>query len=61
MHAASDLGRGGCFEKQSERLNQIDSGFFNRSALARNVQRGAQGDKAVVLTFDNRGQALLPS
>jgi hypothetical protein len=26
--------------------------------LARNVQLGAEGDRAVVLTFDNRGQAL---
>jgi hypothetical protein len=58
MKAAGDLGRGSCFEKQSQRLDQIDSGFFNRSALARNAKLWAQRDKTVILTLDNRGQPL---
>ena len=58
MQAARDLGRGGHLEKQRERLDQIDAGIFNRSALARDVKLGTQRDKTVVLTFDNRCQAL---
>jgi hypothetical protein len=53
MEAAGDLGGVGGFEKQRQGLDQIHSGFFDRSALARDIQLGAQGDKAVILTLDD--------
>jgi hypothetical protein len=32
--AAGDLGRGCCFKKKRQSLDQVDSRFFNRRALA---------------------------
>jgi hypothetical protein len=52
-----DFGRGG-FEEQCERRDEVRSRFFNRGALAGNVEFRAQRDKTVFLTFDNRGHAL---
>jgi len=56
--APGDFGRGGRFEKEREGLDEVRSRLFNRGTFARNVELRAQRDKAVVLTFDNRGQAL---
>src|SRR5258707_12269266 len=50
-----DFGWSGRFEEQRERLDEVGSRFFNRRALARNVELGAQRYEAVVLTCDNRG------
>ena len=58
VKAPGDFGRGGRFEEQRERLDEVGSRFFNRPTLARNVELRAQRYKTVVLTFDNRGQAL---
>jgi hypothetical protein len=58
VKAPDDFGRGGRFEEQRERFNEVDSRFFNRRTLARDIEFRAQRHKPVILTFDNRGQAL---
>jgi hypothetical protein len=55
VKASVDFGWGGSFEKHRERLNQVGSRLFNRSALTRNFEFRAQHHETIVLTFDNRG------
>lgn len=45
VKAPGDFGRGGSFEEQRERLNEVDSGFFNGRTLARNIELRAQRRK----------------
>src|ERR1035438_5528567 len=58
VRASGNFGRGGGFEEQCERLDEVDSRFFNRRTFARNIEFRTKSHKTVVLTFDNRGQAL---
>ena len=58
MKASGNFGRGGSFKEQCERLDEVDSRFFNRRTLARNIEFRAKSYKTIVLTFNNRGQAL---
>jgi hypothetical protein len=53
--APGDFGRGGSFEEQRKRLDEVSSRFFNGGALARDVELRAQRHKNVVLTLDDRG------
>ena len=52
VKAVGDFGRGGRFEEQRERLDEVGSRFFNRRTLAGNVELRAQRYETVVLTFD---------
>ena len=52
--APGDFGRGGSFEEQRKRLDEVSSRFFNGGALARDVELRAQRYKNVVLTLDDR-------
>jgi hypothetical protein len=56
--ASIDFCRRSSFEKERKRLNEVGAGLFNRGSLARNVELRALRHKAVLLAFDNRGQAL---
>jgi hypothetical protein len=58
VEASDSFGRVGRFEEQRERLDEVGSRFFNRPTLARDIELRAQRHKTVVLTFDDRGQAL---
>src|ERR1039457_1843376 len=58
VKAPGDFGRGRRLEEQRNRLDEVGSRLFNRSTLAGNVEIRAQRYKAVVFTFDDRGQAL---
>ena len=53
--APGDFGRGGSFEEQRKRLDEVSSRFFNGGTVARDVKLRAQRHKNVVLTLDNRG------
>lgn len=56
-----DLGRLRSLKKQGERLDQIRSRLFDGRALARDIELRAQGDKPVVLSLNDGGQALAAS
>src|SRR5438874_4446422 len=53
-----DFGRFSRFKKQRERLNEVGARFFDRIALARDIEFRAQRHETIVVTFDNGGQAL---
>ena len=52
---SGDFGRRGCLEEQRERFNEVGSRFFNRRALAGNVEIRAERDETIIFTFDDRG------
>jgi len=58
VRAPGHFGRGRRLEEQRDRLDEVGSRLFNRSTLAGNVEVRTQRYKAVVLTFDDRGQGL---
>jgi len=58
VKAAGDFGRGRRFEEQRDRLDEVGSRFLNRSTLTGDVEVRAQRHKSVVLTFDERDEAL---
>jgi hypothetical protein len=58
VKASGDFGRGRRLEVECERLDKVGSRLFDRRTFTRNIEFGAQRYKAVVLTFDDRGQAL---
>src|ERR1022692_3362370 len=55
--APGDFGRGGSFEEQRKRLDEVSSRFFNGGALARDVELRAQRRKNVVLKRVANGPA----
>ena len=53
VKAAADFGRVRRYEKQSERLGQVRLRFFDRGALARDIEFRAKRGEAPVFAFDN--------
>ena len=47
MKPARDFGRGGGFEEQGQRLDEVGARFLNRCSLTGNVEFGAQRNKTV--------------
>jgi hypothetical protein len=55
--ALFNLAWGSALKEQFERLAEIVSGFFDRVALARDVQLWAKGDETRSLALDDCGQS----
>ena len=58
VKAPVNFGRGGRFEEQGERFDEVGSRLFDGRTLARNVELRAQSYEAITLTFDDRDYAL---
>jgi hypothetical protein len=53
-----DFGRGGRFEEQRERFDEVGSRLVDRRTFTRDVELRAQGYETILLAFDNRGKVL---